>query len=104
MAGQNRENDIRVNFSVNLLAHWVDKTKWFFQTNEENPAPFPVDDYLIFNTRLGYSFLDQKAELSLSVFNLFNHTHYEYPPGDNAALPNSEKIGRKITFTLRYTF
>lgn len=76
--------------SAGLFAHWVDETR--------------VDDYLIINTRAGYAFWEDKAEVSLAIFNLIDKKHYEYPPELDSADIGSDKIGRKITASLNYKF
>ena len=95
---------VKNGFSVNLLAHWVDKTKKLVNNSEGNIYLAPVDDYFILNARLGYSFWRKKAELALSLFNLFNDKHYEFPPGTDLSIPYSDRIGRRITFTLAVKF
>jgi len=87
--------------SINLLAHWVDKTNRLIFDYNVGHHLSPLRDYFMFNTRLGYTFRKGKVELALSVFNLFNDNHWEYPAGIGLDLHNSERIGRRITFNVR---
>ena len=90
--------------SLNLLAHWVDKTKKVLTDSSGRVSLSPVKVYFLFNPRLGYTFRKNKAEIAVAVFNLFNNKHYQYPPGDNPAFPASEEIGRRFTFSLELKF
>lgn len=90
--------------SLNLLAHWVDKTQKVVRDINGNTYFAFVDDYFILNTCIGYTFWKKKAQLGLSIFNLFNHKHYEYPPDNSSAIPGSARIGRRVTFTLTVKF
>ncbi|MCP5049107.1 MAG: outer membrane beta-barrel protein, partial [bacterium] len=91
-------------FSFNLLAHWVDKTRRQISDSFGNPYLAAVDDYFLVNTRAGYTFWKGKAELGISVYNLFNDRHYQYPSDPGSLLPNSFRIGRRITVTGRIKF
>jgi iron complex outermembrane receptor protein len=91
-------------FSLNILAHWVDQTQRFIVHQDYERYLSKTDDYFIFNTRVGYTFWKKKADVVLSIFNLFNNHHYEYPTGLDLPIPNSDRIGRKITFTVRVKF
>lgn len=86
-------------FSLNLLGHWVDRTRKLVKDDSGNSFLAAVDDYLIVNARVGYRFWKNKAELALSVFNLFNDKHYEYPSPENLPFLESTRIGRRITLT-----
>ena len=66
--------------------------------------PEKVAAYMIVNTRLGYQFLDNKADLALAVFNIFNRKHYEYPAGDDLTLPYGDEVGRRLTLYLHCKF
>ena len=90
--------------SINLLAHWIDKTRKIIRDSSGNSYLASVDDYLLLNTRVGYRFWKKKAEVALSIFNLFNDKHYEYPMDTGSPLPDSARIGRRITFTLTVKF
>ncbi len=90
--------------SLNLLAHWVDKTQKVFTNSSGRVSLSPVKAYFLFNPRLGYTFWKNKAEIAVAVFNLFNNRHYQYPPGDNPAFPAGEEIGRRFTFSLELKF
>jgi iron complex outermembrane receptor protein len=90
--------------SLNLLAHWVDKTRKVVRDISGNTYLAFVDDYFIFNTSVGYTFWKKKAQLALSIFNLFNDKHYEYPLDTGSPIPGSARIGRRVTVTLRVKF
>ncbi|MCX6584430.1 MAG: TonB-dependent receptor [Candidatus Aminicenantes bacterium] len=90
--------------SLNLLAHWVDKTRKVVADSSGRMYLSPVGAYFLFNPRLGYTFPDKKAEIALAVFNLFNSIHYEYPMGDNPAFPAGEVIGRRVALSLEFKF
>jgi outer membrane receptor protein involved in Fe transport len=91
-------------FSLNILAHWVDQTQRFIVHQDYERYLSKTDDYFIFNTRVGYTFWKKKADVVLSIFNLFNNHHYEYPTDRNLPIPNSDPIGRRITLTIRMKF
>ncbi|MCP5047144.1 MAG: TonB-dependent receptor [bacterium] len=91
-------------FSFNLLAHWMDGTQRRINDNLGNPYLAALDDYVLVNARLGATFWKDKAELALSVFNLFNDKHYQYPSDPNSLGPNSYRIGRKVTVTAKVKF
>jgi len=90
--------------SANILAHWVDKTKRFIYDREGNEYLSGVDAYTILNARAGYTFMKGKTEVSLSVFNLLNDKHYEYPIGINLPDPSSDEIGRRVAANVSYKF
>jgi outer membrane receptor for ferrienterochelin and colicin len=95
----------RNGISLNLLAHWVDKTRKVFSDKEGNTYLNPVKAYFLFNPRLGFTFWNKKAEIALAVFNLFNSIHYEYPPGNNNPdFLAGEEIGRRFTLSLEIKF
>lgn len=91
-------------FSLNFLGHWVANTQRFITDSELQHHLTPVPAYFIFNTLVSYTFWKEKAEVALSVFNLFNDNHYEYPTDMSLPIPNSRPIGRRIAFTLRIKF
>jgi iron complex outermembrane receptor protein len=79
--------------SANIMVHYVGKTE-----KNETWAYGKVDPYKLINVRLGYRFPNRTTEIGLSVFNLFDKQHYEYPGTDNQGNPSgSHKIGRRIT-------
>lgn len=90
--------------SLNLLAHWVDKTEHLVKATDGNTYLIPLDDYLLCNARLGYTLRDDRTEISLAVFNLFDHKHYEYPATAGSPEHQGGYLGRRVTFTIRYTF
>jgi iron complex outermembrane receptor protein len=91
-------------WSVNLNGHWVDSFQFHSTDLEENEHLVSLDDYMLLNIRLGYTFYHERAEISLAVFNLFNDRHYEYPPGINLPDQNSTRIGRQITAQIGFGF
>lgn len=95
---------VKNGFTLNFLAHWVDKAKKLINNREGNPYLAPVEDYFILNARVGYRFWRKKAELALSFFNLFNDKHYQFPPGMDLSIPYSNRIGRRVTFTVTVKF
>jgi outer membrane receptor for ferrienterochelin and colicin len=90
--------------SANLILHWAGRTEWLIPDLSGNEYRAEVAPYIIFNTRIGYSFWRDRAEASLSVYNLFNDRHFEYPPGINLPDASSEAVGRKILLKLHYRF
>lgn len=91
-------------FSLNFLAHWVDRTQRFISDGKWNVYLASVEDYLLVNARVGYTLWQKRLDLSLAVFNLFNNKHYQYPSAADVFNPNSYRIGRKITFTVKIKF
>lgn len=87
--------------SFNATAHWVDKTVKLLPGNNGQNILAPIDAYILVNTRLGFTFWRQKAEVAVSVLNLFNNQHYEYPHSDASHYPESISIGRRFAFTLK---
>ncbi len=80
-------------FSLNLMSHYVSATE-----KRESWAFGKVDPYVLINTRLGYRFNQDKNEISLAIFNLLNHAHYEYPGFDQSGLPTAgHQLGSRIT-------
>jgi iron complex outermembrane recepter protein len=90
--------------SINLLGHWVSLTCKFVRDSSGNSFLSPLKDYLLVDTRVGYSFWRKKAEVALVVTNLFNHWHFEYPSTVDSPLPNSVPVERRIIFTLGVKF
>ncbi len=93
----------QMGLSANLLFHWVGQSS-YLQERTGEPYHFRINPYLLVNATLGYSFNNEQAGIFLSVFNLFNDRHYEYPPGSDSSAPVSDPIGRRIYLTLRYKF
>jgi len=90
--------------STNLLLHWADGSEWLTSDLSGNEYLVRTDPYLIFNTRIGYLFWQDRAEASLYVYNLFNDRHFEYPAGINLPDASSDPVGRKIFLKLHYRF
>jgi iron complex outermembrane receptor protein len=87
-------------FSANLMMHHVSQTEW-----KEDWAYGKVDPYTLFNLGLGYKVLQGRFETNLSVFNLFDNKHFEYPECDKDGNPGvGHRIGRQITFGISVDF
>lgn len=83
-------------FSANLQMHHVSQREV-----REDHAFGKVDPYTLFNLRLGYSVLDGRIETNLSVLNLFDNKHFEYPGYDRDGNPGiGHEIGRRFVFGL----
>lgn len=91
----------RDGFSVYAWTHWVRETEWNTATVGTPPALERVPDYVLLNTNVAYTLPGslKHVELSLSVFNLFNDVHFEFPQG-----LGGEKIGRRILGKIRIQF
>jgi outer membrane receptor protein involved in Fe transport len=90
----------KTHLSANLMMHHVSQTEW-----NEDWAYGKVDPYTFFNIRLGYAILDGTIETSLSVFNLFNNKHFEYPGYDKDGNPCAgHQIGRRVSFGILLNF
>jgi iron complex outermembrane receptor protein len=90
--------------SASLLAHWADGTERRIIDLSGNEFLARTDPYTIVNARIGYALRKGKAEASLSVFNLFNDRHFEYPPGINLPDRSSDPVGRKVAFKVSCRF
>jgi iron complex outermembrane receptor protein len=90
--------------STNLFLHWSDSSERLIGDLTGNEYLVRTDPYIIFNTRIGYSFWQDRAEASLYVSNLFNDRHFEYPAGINLPDASSDPVGRKILLKLNYRF
>ena len=87
-------------FSTNLMMHHVSETE-----KKKDSAYGQIDPYTLFNIRVGYEVLDGKIETSLSVFNLFDNKHFEYPGYDKDGNPCAgHQIGRRIIFGILLNF
>jgi iron complex outermembrane receptor protein len=90
--------------STNLFLHWSDSSERLIGDLTGNEYLVRTDPYIIFNTRLGYLFWQDRAEASLYVYNLLNDRHFEYPAGINLPDASSDPVGRKILLKLNYRF
>lgn len=90
--------------SANLLLHWVDGTTRLISDPAGNEYQASVRPYTTVDGRVGYSFLEGKAEVSLALFNIFNDRHYEYPPGINLPDQSSERVGTQGVLKLSGRF
>ena len=89
--------NLRLNFdnglSANLMVHYVGETE-----KNETWAYGKVDAYTLVNFRLGYRFLKETTELGVTVYNLFDKKHFEYPGTNNQGDPSGAyQIGRRVT-------
>jgi len=82
------------------MMHHVSQTE-----KKEDWAYGKVAPYTFFNIRLGYAILDGTIETSLSVFNLFDNKHFEYPGYDKDGNPGvGHQIGRRVIFGILLNF
>ncbi len=80
--------------SAAIIMHHVGQT-----AKHKDSAFGKVDPYTLFNLMLSYRLLYGRIETSLSVFNLFDHRHFEYPGYDREKDPGAgHEVGRRITF------
>lgn len=89
--------NVRINFdnglSANLMVHYVGETE-----KNETWAYGKVDAYTLVNLRLGYRFLKETTELGVTVYNLFDKKHFEYPGTTIQGDPSGAyQIGRRVT-------
>ncbi|MFH1540772.1 MAG: TonB-dependent receptor [Elusimicrobiota bacterium] len=88
---------------ANISCKWTDKTETYITDQNENGYLSKVDDYLVFDLGLGWA-LNKNADVSLSIFNLFDDRHYEYPVGINLSDNSSDEIVRRIVGKISYKF
>ena len=89
--------NLRINLdnglSANLMVHYVGETE-----KNETWAFGKVVAYTLVNLRLGYRFLNETTELGVTVYNLFDKKHFEYPGTNIQGDPSGAyKIGRRVT-------
>ena len=89
--------------SASVFVHYVSETAWppIARHPDQNPNMWllPVggtDSYVLINARLAYRFWKEKAEAGVSVFNLLNDGHREYPLTEEIPIIVSGNI--KVTF------
>lgn len=68
----------RNGLNINVMLFYVGKTE-----KKESWAYGVVDPYTLVNTRIGYQMFKERLELALSVHNLLDKRHYEYPGLDS---------------------
>lgn len=90
--------------SVNLLLHWVDGTERLISDLSGGEHLARVRSYTTVDGRVGYAFRKDKAEASLSVFNILNDRHLEYPQGINLPDRSSDRVGTQVAFKLSWRF
>jgi len=90
--------------SGTILVHHVGETYWpeairdpEWDENLWMMEVGPLDAYTLVNVRLAYQFLQDRMEVALNAFNLFDDDHYEFPR-------YVEKIGQRFTGTARISF
>lgn len=90
-------SSLKLNFknglNANVMLFYVGQTE-----KKESWAFGVVDPYMLINTRIGYQMFRQKLEVALSVHNLLDKRHYEYPGFDSQGNPYvGYWMGRRIT-------
>lgn len=80
--------------SYKVSAEWDNTNEW--KKNEEKAG-----ETIRLNVSLQYK-PNKKSKLAISIFNLFNDKHYQYPTDPYLPMPNSHRIGRRLTFTVKY--
>ena len=88
----------------NLAASWVDKTERLISDLAGNEYMAEVDPYIVVNGWIGYAFWQERGEVSLAVFNMFNDKHYEYPPGINLPDTSSDPVGTQALLKVSWRF
>ena len=73
--------------TANIAAHYVSQTRWDGAL---------TDAYTLVNAKLTYCMMAERAEITISAFNLSNNKHREHPWGD--------ELGRRTTAGLTYRF
>ena len=94
----------RNGLSANLLLHWVDGTERLIKDLSGNEYLASVRSYTTVDARVGYAFWKDNAEASLSVFNILNDRHFEYPPGINLPDSSSDPVRTQVAFKLSCRF
>jgi iron complex outermembrane receptor protein len=94
----------KAGFDGELSAHYASSQLWA----ERVPPPAteasatlrwittPLDAYVLVNSRVGYRFLSNQAEVSVTGFNLLNQRHQQHPFG--------QLVGRRFMSFLTYKF
>ena len=85
-----------------LGAQWVDSMVYDYENSiTATNVLINLNAYTIINARIGYLFKDNRTEISLAAFNLFDQNVYEGLPGTNAVpagqLITGEALGRRVT-------
>ncbi len=88
--------------SANIIAHYVSERDY---TQELFKQESKLDPYTLVNCRVGYRFFRDSMEVAVSVYNLLEDKHYEYPRRDpDTFFPMGEEIGRRFGASLSYKF
>lgn len=87
-----------------LYATWVDQTERLIFDLAGNEYLAKVDPYIIVNGRIGYSFRQERGEVSLAVFNMLGDKHHEYPSGINLPDVSSDPVGAQAVLKLSWRF
>ncbi|MFC1561567.1 TonB-dependent receptor plug domain-containing protein [candidate division KSB1 bacterium] len=85
---------INENFSLSLLGHFIGKTKWDIDTdNDSIPEKHDIPSYFTLDSRLTLRIPESGISAELTAQNLLNKEHREYPVV-------GETIGRRIALRL----
>lgn len=81
--------------------HYVSSQVWAeqvtnFVRQQIEQQEFKISDYTLFNARIGYRFLKNQADVSVSGFNLLDVKHREHPFG--------QLVGRRVMGMFSYRF
>jgi iron complex outermembrane receptor protein len=82
--------------NTRLLIHHVSKIEYLPDLVTNTGLSNVTPTYTVVNLWVGYHFEKEKIETALSVYNLFNDVHREYPLGD--------EIGRRVMAHLTLNF
>lgn len=91
----------QVGFDGSIDFHYVSPQVWAeqvtnFARQQVEQQAFQLSDYTLLNARVGYRFLQNKAEVSLMGFNLIDVKHREHPFG--------QLVGRRTMAMFSYRF
>ncbi|MFH1259710.1 MAG: TonB-dependent receptor [Elusimicrobiota bacterium] len=95
--------DMKLNkIRANLIANYVSENSWI-RTLAGEERREKVNGYIQLNGRIGYRVFEG-AEAAVSVFNILENKHNEFPLGWGPTYPISDEIGRRITLDISYKF
>jgi iron complex outermembrane receptor protein len=87
--------DASIDLHVVTLQSWAEQVTNFLRQQIEQER-FRVSAYTLLNTRLGYRFLDNQADVGIMAFNLLGIQHREHPFG--------QLLDRRVMLQLGYRF
>jgi iron complex outermembrane receptor protein len=87
--------DGSIDFHLVTVQSWAEQVTNFLRQQIEQQR-FPVSSYALLNTRLGYRFLDNQADVGVMAFNLLGIQHREHPFG--------QLLDRRVMLQLGYRF